>query len=727
MKVLYWSVFLLLASLQPLSAEEGMWIPKLLKQLNEHEMREMGMQISAEDIYSINQSSLKDAIVLFGRGCTGSIVSDQGLLLTNHHCGFGVIRNHSSMENDYLAKGFWAMNLEEELVTSGLSVTMLMKMEDVTDQVLDGVDPAMTEGERKKLINDNSKSIKTSAEENSGFDARIRAFYQGNQFYILYTQTFRDVRLVGAPPSNIGKFGGDTDNWMWPRHTGDFAVFRIYADTNNKPAAYSPSNIPYTPAKHIPISLDGVSEGDFTFIFGYPARTNSYLPSRAVQMIAENLNPHKVRLREARLNVFKKHMENNPQVRLQYASKDASVANGWKKMIGESRGIKRLNAIAVKQELENRFHNWAQADDRKATYGELLPVFNKTFEAIEPFNMAANYVFEAALAIELFGFASRFRPLAELSREAHPDKEKLDEIITNLKAQTSRFFDDYHPPIDREVAVKLLQLYDENQPAAMKPAFLNDLHEQFNGDVQAFVSELFTKSLFAHEEKLMRFLENYKIRHLKRLERDMAFTAVEQMQALFDSQIKDERNRLNTKIDSLQRIYMAGLMEMQPAKRFYPDANFSLRVSYGLVEGYRPADAVYYDYYTTMEGIMEKENPEIYDYVVEPRLKALFYKQDFGDYADAEGRMRVCFIASNHTTGGNSGSPILNAHGEMVGINFDRCWEATMSDLKYDPVMGRNISVDIRYVLFIIDHFAGAGHLRDEMTIRNRKAVPASL
>ncbi len=729
MKKLFLVFILFLSLLQPLTAVEGMWIPKLLAQLNEQEMKEMGMRISAEDIYSINQSSLKDAIVLFGRGCTGSIVSDQGLLLTNHHCGFGVIRNHSSMENDYLANGFWAMNPEEELVTPGLTVTMLMKMEDVTDQVLQGVDASMTERERKQRINENGKSLKTRAEESSGFDARVRAFYQGNQYYMLYTQTFRDVRLAGAPPSNIGKFGGDTDNWMWPRHTGDFAVFRIYADTNNKPAEYSPSNIPYTPAKHIPVSLDGVDENDFTFIFGYPARTNSYLPSRAVQMIAENLNPHKVRLRETRLEVFKKYMENNPKVRLQYATKDARVANGWKKMIGESRGVSRLNAVAEKQEIERLFNAWAlDGDDvRKATFGELLPVFNHAFEEIEPINMAADYIFEAAMAIELFGFASRFRPLAEMSREENPDQEKLNEMIANLKGQTSRFFDDYHLPIDREIAARLLQLYDENQPDAMKPAFLDDIHKHFNGDAQAYVDELFNKSIFSDEERLMRFLENFKTRHLKRLERDMAFSAVEQLQGLFESKVREDRNRLNTNIDSLQRIYMAGLMEMLPEKRFHPDANFTLRVSYGLVQGYSPADAVYYDYYTTMEGIMEKENPDIYDYVVEPQLKQLFDNRDFGDFADTDGRMRVGFIASNHTTGGNSGSPILNADGEMVGINFDRCWEATMSDLRYDPVMGRNISVDIRYVLFIIDKFAGAGHLLEEMTIHSKDKVPAAL
>lgn len=714
------SFFLILAFLATrlLIAGEGMWIPMLLQQLNEKEMKEMGMRISAEDIYSVNQSSLKDAIVLFGGGCTGELVSDKGLLFTNHHCGFNEIQKHSTIENDYLTNGFWAMSLSEELPNPGLTAVMLKRMEEVTDQVLNGVTPEMTESQRAAAIRENSRKITETAARESGLETSVRAFYQGNQYFMLYTQTFRDIRLVGAPPSNIGKFGGDTDNWVWPRHTGDFAVFRIYVNKEGKPAEYSAENVPYKPAYHIPISLNGVEENDFTFVFGYPARTRQYIPSFGVQQTTEVTNPHKIALRDIRLEAFKKYSATDAKIRLQYAAKDARVANAWKKMIGESKGIRRLNGVERKQVQEQEFQNWANAEsNRKTVYGGLIPAFQNSYAALEPLMLASDYINEAGLGIELLAFANRFWPLVEESRKSSPDATKMNKLVEGLKNQTAAFFKDYHQPIDREVAVALLRLYTMKQPAPFRPAFLDEIEKDFGGDFQAYVDKLFDKSLFASETAVMNLLNDFGTNKLRRLTTDPAFRITTDMRDFYNGQIREQLAAYNTGIDSLQRIYMQGLMEMQADKRFYPDANFTLRVTYGKVEGYAPADAVYYEHYTTLEGILEKEDPTIYDYVVEKKLKQLHQTKDFGDYADKDGRMRVAFAASNHTTGGNSGSPVLNADGHMVGINFDRCWEGTMSDLMYDPAMSRNISVDIRFVLFIIDKFAGASHLIDEMTI----------
>ena len=714
MKKLLIVMAVLMLPFRALLAGEGMWIPMLLKQLNEKEMKEMGMNISAEDIYSINQSSLKDAIVLFGRGCTGEIVSDQGLLLTNHHCGFGQIQKHSSLENDYLTNGFWAMNKGEELPNPGLTVTMLMKMEEVTAQVLEGVSDDMTEADRSAKIAENSKKLVEAAEKESGYSVFIRDFFLGNQYYMIYNQIFKDIRLVGAPPSNIGKFGGDTDNWMWPRHTGDFSVFRIYVDKDGKPADYSPDNVPYKPAYHLPVSLKGVDEGDFTFVFGYPARTSEYLPAVAVNLITEVTNPPKIKLRETRLDIFGKYAANDPKVRIQYAAKDAGVANYWKKMIGESKGIRRLNGIERKQQLEKEFTAWAKAGNHTA-YEGLIPAFDNTYAQLEPINLASDFVREGGMGIELISFAARFKALSEVTKETDP--AKIESMVASLKNQSADFFKDYYQPIDREVAKALLTIYRAEQPENFRPAFLNEIDNKYKGDVAAYVEQLFDKSLFAQEESVNKLLNSFGSKKAKTIQRDPAFQAFNSLSEFFVGNLQPKIISLNATIDSLERLYMRGLMDMQPEKRFYPDANFTLRVTYGHVDGYSPADAVEYNHFTTYKGILEKEDPNVYDYVVEPKLKTLFETKDFGPYADKDGNLRVAFTASNHTTGGNSGSPVLNADGQLVGINFDRCWEGTMSDLMYDPEMSRNISVDIRYLLFIMDKYAGAGHLVKEMTL----------
>ncbi|MBZ0241740.1 MAG: S46 family peptidase [Bacteroidales bacterium] len=696
-----------------LVAGEGMWIPMLLKQLNEKEMKAMGMRITAEDIYSVNQSSLKDAIVLFGRGCTGEIVSDQGLMLTNHHCGYGQIQQHSSLENDYLTNGFWAMSREEELPNPGLTVTMMKKMEEVTAQVLEGVNDNMSMKERGEKIKENSEALIEAAEKESGYEVTIKDFFIDNQYYMIYNEIFKDIRLVGAPPSNIGKFGGDTDNWMWPRHTGDFSVFRIYVGPDGKPAEYSADNVPFKPDYHIPISLNGANEGDFTFVFGYPARTSEYLPSYAINLIAEVTNPPKIKLRETRLDIFSKYANADPKVRIQYATKHARVGNYWKKMIGESKGIRRLNGIERKQAFEQEFMSWAKQEN--SSYRGLIPAFEQSYSELEKYNMAADYVREAGLGVELLSFAARFRGLSEVDKETADDK--LESLLASAKNNSESFFKDYHQPIDEEVAVALLDIYRAEQPADFRPEFLNEIDSKYKGDTKKYVQQLFGKSIFTSEEAVSKLLQNFSYKDTKKILRDPAFEAYSSIRSFFDEQLSQPMQQLMAQNDSLQRLYMLAQMQMQPDKRFYPDANFSLRVTYGNVDGFHPADAVYYNYYTTLAGIMEKEDPNIYDYVVEDKLKTLYQQQDFGPYGNELGEMPVAFAASNHTTGGNSGSPVLNADGQMIGINFDRCWEGTMSDLMYDPAMSRNISVDIRYVLFIIDKFAGASHLIDEMTV----------
>lgn len=698
-------------------ADEGMWIPTLLEQLNEKEMKALGMKISAEDIYSIKNSSMKDAVVLFGGGCTAEIISGKGLLLTNYHCGYGSIQRHSSMAQDYLTDGFWAMSPEEELPNQGLTVTMMVDMKEVTNEVLNGVTDNMSNAKRDTLIRDNSRTIIDDYEKQSDYQAFIRPFFQGNQYYMIMVQVFKDIRLVGAPPSDIGKFGGDTDNWVWPRHTGDFSLFRIYVGPDGKPAEYSENNIPYQPKYFFSISLNGVNEDDFTFVFGYPARTSEYLPSYALEMIADVENPAIINLRQHRLDIFNKYQENDPKVRIQYANKNANVSNRWKKMIGQTKGIHRIKGIEKKQSFEEEFIDWTQSDaglDRK--YGGLLPAFEQAYKAYTPLLIGYDYYKEAGMAIELVKFAGKFEKLVNLSIDKNAEPKEIDKAIKSLQKQTASFFKDYYKPIDKEVMAELLRIYDENIITDYKPEFFNLIHSKYTGDYTTYTSHVFEKSFLDDEEAVYQFLKNYKNKNYKKIENDPAFRMFTDLQQVYNN-LSPGLTVVGNKLDSLQRIYMASQMEMQPGHLFYPDANFTLRVTYGLVKGYQPADAETYRYFTTLKGIMEKENPDVYDYVVEDKLKELYRTQDYGPYADTDGTLHVAFVATNHTTGGNSGSPVLNTDGQLVGLNFDRCWEGTMSDLMFDPEVCRNISLDIRYFLFIVDKFAGAGYLLDEMKL----------
>ena len=690
-------------------AGEGMWIPMLL-QYNEKEMQEMGMRITAEDIYSINHSSLKDAIVLFGGGCTGEIVSDYGLLLTNHHCGYDHIQKHSSVEHDYLTNGFWAMNRGQELPCPGLSVTFLREMRDVTDKVLYNINVDIPEDERQAKIDENIKKLVAQFEKETPYKVSIKPFFLGNEYFVLFNEVYTDVRLVGCPPSNIGKFGGDTDNWVWPRHTGDFSIFRVYADKDGHPAAYSADNVPYKPAKHLDISLKGVEEGDFAFVFGYPARTNEYLPAVAVDQEANLLDPIMVDLRGKVLDIYNKYQEQDPKVRIQYASKHASIGNGWKKWMGVTEGINHFHGVEKKRAFEQDFQEWALGARNRYMYIDLLKNFEQSYKELEPYELAYTYMVEAGLRIELINFAGRFAKLSEVTKDT--PQEQIDKMIASLKTASASFFKDYYEPIDREVAAMLLKEYLKAQPANFRPAFLNDIK-----DVNGYVDNLFGKSIFTNEAQVNDLLDNFKPNKVKKLANDPALQVYQSLIGFYRDEVYDHISDIGDNIDRMRRLYMKGQMDMQPDKRLFPDANFTLRVTYGKIEGFKPKDGMTYKHFTTLEGIMQKENPDIYDYVVEPRLKQLYNNKDYGRYADKDGTMHVAFTASVHTTGGNSGSPILNADGQLLGLNFDRCWEGTMSDLVYDPDICRNISVDIRYVLFIIDKFAGARHLVDEMTI----------
>ena len=717
MKNLFITIALVLGIIMS-RADEGMWIPLLLEQLNEKDMQDMGFKLTAEDIYSINKSSMKDGIVIFGGGCTAELVSDQGLLLTNHHCGYGSIQRHSTLEHDYLTDGFWAMSREEELPNPGLSVTFLVRMEEVTEKMLQGVEDSMTEAERQKVLDANAEQLEKEAVEGTHYKARVKPFYQGNQFYLFVTETYTDVRLVGAPPSNIGKFGGDTDNWMWPRHTGDFSVFRIYADSNNMPAPYSENNVPFRPKFHFPINIKGVEEDDFTFVFGYPGSTQEYIPACHIEHIANVVNPIRIELRGRRLDIIKSYMDKDDLVRIQYSAKAAGIANGWKKWIGENKGIERTAIIDRKKRYEKEFTWWVGTSDaRKAKYGGLIFQFEDLYDNISPLEMEMTYISESVFSIELMRAARSFDRLVQVCEDKSSSDEDIQKAVEALKRSADYVFKDYCKPLDIDVFEAMISAYVDNSEPATRPKELALLDKKFKGDVRAYTEYIFEKSFIDDEPEVNDFLDGFKRKDYKKLLKDPAFLLAGAFAERYNTEYRPLLMKYYAADDSLQRIYMKGQIEFQPDRRFYPDANFTLRVTYGKVKGYEPRDAVRYNYFTTLEGIMEKEDPNIYDYVVEDRLKDLYRQKDYGRYADSDGSMHTCFIATNHTSGGNSGSPLLNANGELVGINFDRCWEGTMSDIVYDPEVCRNISIDIRYCLFIIDKFAGAGHLVDEMTI----------
>ena len=682
-------------------ADEGMWLPSLISQ-RIADMQEKGFRLDADDIYSINQASLKDAVVLFGRGCTGELISPEGLLLTNHHCGYGQIQQHSSVEHDYLKDGFWAMNRSEELPNKGLTVSFLERMDDVTSQVLSGYTPDMTEDQRVELVKKNSQAlIDEAVKEGKGLRATVEALYYGNQYFLFLYREYADVRLVGAPPSSIGKFGGDTDNWMWPRHTGDFSMFRIYADKDNNPAPYSKDNVPYRPKKYFHISTKGVQEGDFTFIYGFPGRTQEYIHSEGVRYIEEIGDPHKIHLRTLRLDIMNKYQSESQKVRIQYSSKNAGVSNAWKKWQGEVKGIKKMKTVRTKQEFEKAFDKWAQGGEFDGVISRIASIYAE----LEPYQFATDYYTETVRTIEVANFAMS---TARLFKQEGFDKAKAAEL-----AET--FFKDWYLPIDKESFIAVMNEYETNVPADFKPIYYKEKLASY-GTIEAWAEDIFTNSLFIDPAKVAALTSEDK-------ETVMADPAVEffnEFLKWYTADIQPVTTRLNQDLQLAYRDYMRGQMvycrTQRVPKAFYPDANLTLRVAYGHIKGYSPSDGTYYLPSSTIKGIMEKDNPEIFDYNIPQRLRDIYATKDYGRWADASGEVPVCFIATNHTTGGNSGSPVINADGNLIGLNFDRVWEGTMSDIVFDPEICRNIALDVRYVLFTIEKIGGAGYLLDEMT-----------
>lgn len=683
MKKLLISILAFAAFLAPARADEGMWLPALISQ-RIGDMQAKGFKLTAEDIYSVNQASLKDAVVLFGSGCTGELVSNDGLLFTNHHCGYGYIQKHSSVEHDYLKDGFWALSRAEELANPGLTVSFLEYMQDVTAAVLKGYDPAtMTEEDRQRIVNENSNALKAEAvKDGIGLKASVEALYYGNQYFLFVFRVFSDVRLVGAPPSSIGKFGGDTDNWMWPRHTGDFSIFRIYADKNNNPAKYSEDNVPYHPKKFFKISRAGVNEGDFTFVYGCPGSTREYVTSDEVSYITEVSDPQKIDLRTQRLQIQKKYMGQDQAVRIKYSSKNASTANAWKKWQGEVKGVLKNKIVDRKKAYEARFRQWAKGTQ----YDGLLDKLAAVYARRNPYYIAYEYYNETIRSIEVLNFAAQFRKDGRT--------KALDSAIEN-------FFKDYYKPIDEEIFVAMMTAFDKQLPDEFKPQYFKDKLAQF-GSIEAWKNSLFASTVFADKEKVLAIKEG------ENLNSDPAIEMFSAFNSWFTKDLRPVVMETNNELRLLYRDYMRGQMEFEKDKAFYPDANLTLRVAYGKVAGYKPADAIEYKPVSTLKGIMEKDNPDIFDYNIPQTLRDIYAE---GGHEDQP----VCFIATNHTTGGNSGSPVLNADGNLIGINFDRVWEGTMSDIAFDPEVCRNISLDVRYLLFNIEAIGHAAYLFDEM------------
>ena len=702
-RLLILTLFLTLA-FSNIRADEGMWLPSLIKE-RFNDMKKNGFKLTASDLYDINKASLKDAIVHFGGGCTGELISGDGLLITNHHCGFGQIQSHSSVQNDYLKDGFWAMSREEELPNRGLTVRFLVRMEDVTLKVLQNIKDGATEEERIASISKNSAEIIDAAKKGNHYDARVESLYYGNQYFLFIYETYTDVRLVGAPPSSIGKFGGDTDNWMWPRHTGDFSLFRIYAGKDNMPAPYSKENVPYKPKKFFSISTSGVNEGDFTLVYGFPGRTQEYLYSEAVRYISDISNPHKIHLRTLRLDIQNEEMSKSQEVRIKYASKNASVANAWKKWQGEAKGIIKMNAVGTKKEFEKRFSVWAAS---KPDYKGILDSIASIYNVLEPYSFANDYLVEAINSNEIIRFAGSIKSTIMRNSKMSPELS-----AQNIKELALRFYKDYDINIDEQSFKALLAEYQKNVPTEFQPEFFKELLEKF-GCTDNIVSDIFANSIFVSKDKVMSILDDGVTQNI--FDNDPAVLFYQKFNDHFNDNIKPIIDRSNSKLAIFYRKYMRGQMEFDQQKNFYPDANSTLRITYGKVKGYSPADGIYYNHLSTLEGIMQKDNPDIYDYNIPQKLRDIYKTKDFGRWA-VNGTVPVCFVASNHTSGGNSGSPVINAEGNLVGINFDRVWEGTMSDIVYDPEICRNISLDVRYVLFVIDKVAGAGHLLNEMKL----------
>src|SRR5436190_3118173 len=699
-------------------ADEGMWLPLFLQQLNEKDMKAKGMKISAKDIYNINSGSLKDAIVSFGGFCTGEVISAQGLVLTNHHCGFDAIQNHSTLDNNYIRDGFWAKSNNEEIPNPGLFVTFIVRIEDISKQVLAGVAGTMSEKERQAQTEKNvAELIKTVKKENYQ-QILVRPFFEGNQYFMFITERYNDVRLVGAPPSSIGNFGKDTDNWMWPRHTGDFSMFRIYAGKDNKPADYSPDNVPYVPKKSLSISLDGVSENDFTMVFGFPGRTMEYLPAIAVDQTVRVGDPVKIAIRDKALNVIDGFMRKDEQIKIQYSEKYARIQNSYKKWQGEVLGLTRTNAVAKKKTYEAEFQKRVNANpQRKQQYGSLLSDLEKAYVEFEQYGKHRDYWAEITSQVEVFNVDKQLNNLITIKEKN--GESGLNNALPQTIARLQGVYNEYNSIVDKKQFEILMEMFAKDQDEKFISPALKE-KAMAAGGYAKLAEQLYSISSLDEGEKIMSGLNNNATFLLEEHKKDPINILFKELAAVYGEKVSVRLNELQAEINKLQRSYMQAQMDVFKEKKFYPDANGTLRVTYGNVKGYNARDAVTFDYYSYLDGIIEKYKPGDYEFDVPDKLRQLQKTKDFGQYG-VKGKMPVCFIAANHTTGGNSGSPALDAYGNLVGLNFDRVWEGTMSDINFDPTICRNIMVDIRYVLFIVDKFAGAPHLVKEMKLVHPK------
>jgi len=695
--------------------DEGMWLPMFIERLNYVDMQKKGLHLTAEELYSVNNSSLKDAVVSLGFFCTAEIISNEGLLLTNHHCGFESIQSHSTLEHDYLTNGFWAMNKSEELQNKDLSAFLLVRMEDVTEKVTAELRDDMTPTERDAKANEISKRLEKKAAEKGKYMADVKSFFEGNEFYLFVYREYKDIRLVGAPPSSVGKFGGDTDNWMWPRHTGDFSMFRIYTAPDGSPAAYSKSNIPLKPKYSLPISLKGVKKDDFAMIWGYPGTTDRFLTSYGVQLAIDQSNPTVVKIRDTKLEIIKTDMDKDPAVKLKYSSKYAESANYWKYFIGQTRGLQRLNVYDEKVALEKQFTEWVNADAKRVKkYSTALPDIAAGYEELKKYNKSMKYLEEAAFqGPEIIYFTFQFYTLYNQLKSAPDNKEAAKAEADDLKEKVNEFFKNYNLPTDKKLFAALMKMYNDDVEKDQQPDFFLEVTKKYKGDFKKYSDMFYSKSIFVDEKKLNAFLNNPTY---KAVEKDPSITVMMSVIKAYLN-VSDKLQDLQTKINNGNRLFVEGLREMNPEKTYYPNANSTMRMTYGEIEDYFPADAVHYDYKTTLDGVIQKEDPKNEEFIVPAKLKALYKAKDYGQYADADGKLVTCFLSNTDITGGNSGSPVINGDGQLIGIAFDGNWEAMSGDISYEPQYQRTIAVDIRYVLFMIDKYAGAKNLIDEMKI----------
>ncbi|MFH0760224.1 MAG: S46 family peptidase [Bacteroidota bacterium] len=694
-------------------ADEGMWLLPLIQKLNIGKMTELGLQLSAEDIYSVNHSSVKDAIVIFGGGCTAEIVSPQGLLLTNHHCGYGSIQSHSTVEHDYLTDGFWAMSKTEELPNPRLSVTFLDYLTDVTDRVLAGVNDNMTETERNNAIREASQKIQDEIKTDKFHYGRVGNYFGGNQYFLLVYTRYSDVRLVGAPPSSVGKFGADTDNWMWPRQTGDFSVFRVYMSPDGNPADYAAENVPLKPKHYLPVSVKGVNEGDFTMILGYPGRTTRYMTSYEVEDVLKYLHPNRIKIRGAKQEIMLADMLADPKVRIQYSSKYSGSTNYYKFSIGQAASLKRMKVADQKRELEDQFTKWiAQDPGLQKKYGEALNLIKTSIEGRAVLNSVSQYYGECFGGSEIIGYAGQMGGDIDKILTGEKDPAKVKESLEKLKGNLDGFFKNYNKSTDQKITAAMFEMFCKDVEDQYKPDVYNLINKKFKGCGVAFSQKMFETSIFCDQAKLISFLDNPS---KKVLDKDLTYIAANSINKK-STEIRNEAGKFNSDLAKGQRLWIDGLMHFQKDRVFYPDANGTMRLTYGTVKSYDPQDAVHYKYYTTLDGVMQKEDPNNWEFVVPDKLKELYKAKDYGIYGEG-GVMKIGFITNNDITGGNSGSPVLNAKGELLGLAFDGNWEAMSGDIAFEPDFQRCINVDIRYVLFIMDKYAGAKHLVDEMTL----------